>query len=328
MAVKEHPIPQSITTYKFRLVGNMTLQQFFEVAGGIIIAFIVWRSPVYPVIKYPLAIFSASLGVAMAFLPIEERSLDVWILAFIKHIYKPTVFIFKSQPHTPLYARFKPRPKKIQTIKLRRPSATRPTLITHSTQGVNPKLTEYVNHLFDQIPTPSPPPSPTKPKIIQPTHLPIAGTTTKPKITPKPKTPPSPQKTTPKALITPIKSTATKPARVVSGAKPVFDADLPKTQQPNTLSGIVIDPQGKPLPTSLIEVKSTDSDIPLRITKANPLGHFFFTNPLPNGRYIIEVEREGYQFKPISLDLSGQVIKPIKITGQPTTSQPDSDKKV
>ena len=41
--MKQHPIPQDITGYKFHLIGAMTLKQFAEVAVGAIIAFIVLK---------------------------------------------------------------------------------------------------------------------------------------------------------------------------------------------------------------------------------------------------------------------------------------------
>jgi hypothetical protein len=38
--MKEHPIPQDITNYRFHIVGSMTLKQFGECAAGVIIALI------------------------------------------------------------------------------------------------------------------------------------------------------------------------------------------------------------------------------------------------------------------------------------------------
>jgi len=36
--MEQHPIPQQISSYQFKLVGDMTLAQFGKAAGGIVIA--------------------------------------------------------------------------------------------------------------------------------------------------------------------------------------------------------------------------------------------------------------------------------------------------
>ena len=38
----EHPIPQQISAYHFRLVGDMTLKQFFQVAAGALISLVLF----------------------------------------------------------------------------------------------------------------------------------------------------------------------------------------------------------------------------------------------------------------------------------------------
>jgi len=39
--MEQHPIPQQITSYEFKLVGEMTLKQFAKAAGGIILALLI-----------------------------------------------------------------------------------------------------------------------------------------------------------------------------------------------------------------------------------------------------------------------------------------------
>src|SRR3990172_3231856 len=93
--MEQHPIPQNISSYQFRLVGDMTLKQFFQLAGGIVVGLIFYSSPLLPIIKWPFAIVSAILGVALAFLPLEERPLEKWIIAFFRAIYSPTLYYWK-----------------------------------------------------------------------------------------------------------------------------------------------------------------------------------------------------------------------------------------
>ena len=85
--MQEHPIPQDITGYKFHIIGSMTLKQFGEVFLGVIIAGILFKTNLIAVIKWPLIMMSVGLGAAAAFLPIEERPLDHWIITFFRVLY-------------------------------------------------------------------------------------------------------------------------------------------------------------------------------------------------------------------------------------------------
>ncbi len=99
--MREHPIPQDITGYRFHLVGSMTLKQFAMVLLGAAIAFVFYKTNLPGFIKWPLSLGSFGLGFAAAFVPIEERPLDHWIIAFFKTLYKPTKFYWKKEPKVP-----------------------------------------------------------------------------------------------------------------------------------------------------------------------------------------------------------------------------------
>jgi len=90
--MNQHPVPQQISSYQFRLVGDMTLKQFFQLASGILIAVLIYSTELYTIIKVPLIIFSIAAGAAFAFLPLKERPLSVWIFAFFRSIYSPTEY--------------------------------------------------------------------------------------------------------------------------------------------------------------------------------------------------------------------------------------------
>lgn len=94
-----HPIPQNVTNFEFHLVGDMTLKQFGYLAAGLGFAFLIFTtlSTVQPLIAWPIIIISALLGVAFAFLPIQERPLDHWVAAFFRAIFKPTSLKYSSK---------------------------------------------------------------------------------------------------------------------------------------------------------------------------------------------------------------------------------------
>ncbi len=99
--MREHPIPQDITGYKFHLVGNMTIKQFAELFAGVILALLFHSSNLTTVIKYPLAIFFVGFGAMLAFVPIQERPLDHWVITFLKVLYRPTKFFWQKQNKIP-----------------------------------------------------------------------------------------------------------------------------------------------------------------------------------------------------------------------------------
>lgn len=99
--MQEHPVPQNITAYEFHLIGDMTVKQFFELLIGGALALISYSSNLPTIFKWPLIIFSVVIGISLAFIPIQERPLDKWIIAFIKAIYNPTKFFWKKQIKIP-----------------------------------------------------------------------------------------------------------------------------------------------------------------------------------------------------------------------------------
>jgi hypothetical protein len=94
--MEQHAVPQQISSYQFRLVGDMTLKQFFQLAGGCLVSLLFYASPLHPLIKWPFIIFFTLLGVALAFLPFEERPLEKWIIAFFRSVYSPTLFFWQK----------------------------------------------------------------------------------------------------------------------------------------------------------------------------------------------------------------------------------------
>ena len=99
--MQEHPIPQDITGYRFHIIGSMTLKQFGEILIGVIFGFMFYKTNLIAVIKWPLILLSVGMGAAAAFVPVEERPLDHWIITFFRIMYKPTKFYWKRTPTIP-----------------------------------------------------------------------------------------------------------------------------------------------------------------------------------------------------------------------------------
>lgn len=95
--MEQHPIPQQISSYEFKLVGEMTLKQFLKAAAGIVIALILNSTKLFFLVKWPLMILFGGGGLMLAFVPFEDRPLEAWLGAFIKSIYSPTIFTYKKK---------------------------------------------------------------------------------------------------------------------------------------------------------------------------------------------------------------------------------------
>jgi hypothetical protein len=94
--MENHPIPQDITGFEFKLIGEMTIKQFAYLAGGAILAWVIYILPLFVFIKIPIAFAFIGLGAAFAFLPIDGRPLDVMIKCFIKAAFSPTQYVYQK----------------------------------------------------------------------------------------------------------------------------------------------------------------------------------------------------------------------------------------
>jgi len=174
--MEQHAIPQPITSYEFRLVGDMTLKQFGKLAAGIILALIVYAiNPPY-LLKWFLIILFASLGIISAFVPFQGRPIDTWIIAFFKRIYSPNQYIWKAKEKT-----ISPPPttSSSQTTKLESPSVTPPPTQTSLKKETPPPPITSLSPVT--IPKTPPPPE----KTVQPnfsSNIVIPATPTMPNL--------------------------------------------------------------------------------------------------------------------------------------------------
>jgi hypothetical protein len=88
---------------------------------------------------------------------------------------------------------------------------------------------------------------------------------------------------------------------------------FPKTPTiPNLLVGMVLDPEGKMIEQSIVEIRD-NTGLPVRALKSNKLGQFFVSTPLPNGEYELVIEKDGHSFDTMKIALTGAVVPPIEV---------------
>lgn len=94
----QHPIPQDVTGFQFKLIGTMTVKQFGYVASGVIMAVILYYIPIHSALVY-IKLFLVPLfgisGVIVAFVPLDGRPIDVMTTNFVKALFSPNQYIYQ-----------------------------------------------------------------------------------------------------------------------------------------------------------------------------------------------------------------------------------------
>lgn len=339
--MEQHPVPQNIASYEFRLVGDMTLKQFIELASGLVVALIFYASGLAWYFKWPLVFVSAVLGVGLAFFPIEERPLETWLMSFLKTIYSPTQYLWKKTPKKPEFLEERPPlpTEPIQQvvtpqdkIKMTEYVATLPVVKS----AIDQKEEDFVNQIQNLFSMPTPPmhfgPTASRPpvqampnriigqvtesenvkvhKLSGPFVLEVeqpakeigvdAQTVHIPKYTP----PHIPYIPPPMTFRQPIQA---QPARY-SSEMPIPEAPT----IPNILTGMVTDKDGRILENVILEILDQNAN-PVRALRTNKIGQFRTATQLANGFYEMLLEKDGYEFDNVRVELKGEIVQPIEI---------------
>lgn len=345
-----HPIPQNVTSFQFRLVGDMTLKQFGYLAAGSTIAYLllVFLSPVYPAVAWPLTIISALLGAAFAFLPIGSRPLDYWLAAFLKAIYSPTKRGWRKNGKTfkedPLFgSRLVMYLSGLQP----QPSLATPSTTTAETlPNMGPQKPESIEQLptkeelqqtvdlaresqilqmkiiqteraLSQIKEQAQKPMPIPVDYSQQVNKILADLQSlvgqasaikqQLQLVTQPQQPARPPAPIPPALLK-------ERVKVVIPQKPK-QTQLALTTFPNVINGVTKDKLGNYL-EGVVAVIYDKEGLPVRALKTNKLGQFTGSTPLPNGTYILELEKDNFTFDVLQIELTGGVLPPLLITAK------------
>lgn len=98
--MENHPIPQDVTGFKFKIIGSMTVKQFaYIIVAGIfcVITFTLPIQGIAAIIKIPMMALFAGLGFALAFVPVGGRPLDKMLIYFATSIPKENQFVYHKQ---------------------------------------------------------------------------------------------------------------------------------------------------------------------------------------------------------------------------------------
>jgi len=93
----QHAIPRQITTFEFKLIGFLTIKQFIYLLIFIPLGLSVYAIFPVPILNIFLGLIVALIGVAFAFVPINDRPMEVWVRNLIKRLISPTQYFFRKQ---------------------------------------------------------------------------------------------------------------------------------------------------------------------------------------------------------------------------------------
>lgn len=119
--MQQHPVPQNITGFEFKLVGFLTIKQFGYLAAAGFFSFIFFIAPMPGFVKLILITPFALLGLALAFVPVNGLSFDKWLVVFFRSVYSPSRRVWRKEAKeisflSPTFSAYLKRPPSPQKI--------------------------------------------------------------------------------------------------------------------------------------------------------------------------------------------------------------------
>ncbi len=305
----QHPIPQQISSYEFKLVGDMTLKQFVKAAAGIIIALLINKTNLLVIFKWPLMLASAGLGLALAFVPFEDRPLEVWVNAFLKSIYSPTIYTYKKKNEDWLdLARANTQDNEEALVKVESGNLFVEKKVDDdqsSVKSLEKNKSDY-GVIAESTPT-------KKEDVVKVINISQAGgqelVEEKPVLEDKKTDEISVDDWRERSSDLGLKKEKLEATgAAVFGSIPMPD----RSDIPNVIVGMATDGVGKIIDGVIVEIQDTHGN-PTRVIKTNALGQFKISTPLANGRYLMIAEKDGYIFDRVNIDLEGKIVDPVRI---------------
>jgi len=309
--MEQHPIPQQVTSYEFKLVGDMTLKQFLKAATGIVLALLINSSGLVFFIKYPLIFLFGAGGLALAFVPFQDRPLETWVMAFFRSIYSPTIYTYrkknninwldidltkKIETEEDKEEKNRPLMTKKSSEKVKEFVASLPKIKIDETDSVEKKEVKG-NIIKEEI------------KISEPVVEKVAMG--KPE-TKKEKAPEAEDDWRDDATGLNL----TKDTHVATGRAVYGDVPLPiAPKDPNVIIGMATDTDGKIIEGAIVEIEDVNGN-PIRVLKTNSLGQFKTSTQVASGKYIIAIKKDNYQFDSIEVELKGEIVQPLNIVAK------------
>ncbi|OGH15941.1 MAG: hypothetical protein A3C30_03835 [Candidatus Levybacteria bacterium RIFCSPHIGHO2_02_FULL_40_18] len=337
--MENHPIPQDVTGFKFKLIGSITVKQFLYLLGFGILTTVAFVLPINILIKAPTMAAFALVGVALAFVPIEGRPMDVMLVNFAKAIPSENRYLYRKRgANLATFQVFGELPKKQGAprqggiAKVANPQDEKRAVLLSRLRNSpfrpdqsETRILDTINSYFTNGSSAvSTPPVLGSPMVVNQENT--ASELNKKRLDEIAKEaqrpPPVPKKEAGDAEFSmketrheiPKETTLPQPTPV--RANPSLTGGFPTLPDvPNVVLGIIRDARGKTLPNILVEVIDSNG-IPVRAFKTNALGQFASATQLQNGTYKIYFEdpQKNHEFEATEITLNGEIFNPLETT--------------
>jgi len=294
----------------------MTLKQFGKLAAGVVLGLILFSSGLPFLIKWFLIILCVGGGAATAFVPYQDRPLEMWFSYLIKRIYSPTVYLYqkKSDPNwLDINEQFKIKESKKEKVKMK----------------ARGKVNEFISSLPEEDEANA---RPGKVKVDKKREeedekerlkrgyesgvekLQVVETGAEER-----------EIKTKEALQGEISGEHDLDGQEKAGldlkrrvSLATAEAQhsqipMPKTPDiPNIVVGMVFDKEGKIVENAIVEIQDLKGN-PMRALRTNAFGQFQTASPLRSEEYVVITEKEGISFDILKIKLTGEIVQPIRI---------------
>ncbi len=301
--MENHPIPQDVTSFQFKIIGNMTIRQFAYLATGSILAWIFFSLPIFFAIKFFLVAFFFLFGVFLAFIPVEGRPLDAMISRFIKALFIPNQYVYQKTSAAKALPQPLPVPDKTKQESPPKQEQTEAVLEKEASL-LQKELEAAKIQEANQQQAPEKKEAHKKTALLEQQLQEVLL-----------------QKQQLEKQLTEL-TRKLELHKQNTGIKPVQKTTNPQAakailapESPNIINGVVKDPRGNIISNILIEVKDQEGN-PVRAFKTNSLGQFASATPLSNGIYALTFEdpRNIHKFENIEITTKGEDIPLITVT--------------
>ncbi len=114
--MQQHPVPQNITSFEFKLIGFLTIKQFAYLAIAGVFSFIFFILPLPSFLKLIVITPFVLIGLALAFVPINGLPFEKWLVVFIHSMYAPSRRVWHKTPKeisflSPSFSNYLKRPQ-------------------------------------------------------------------------------------------------------------------------------------------------------------------------------------------------------------------------
>lgn len=313
--MENHPIPQDITGFKFKLIGNITVKQFLYLLITGVVIYLIFVTNLYFLIKYPLILLIGLFGLALAFLPVDGRPLDKMVINFLLALPRENRYFYDKKAEqanlqSPLTEEQSKAPDLSQESAIAPISS--PSLAPQADNSQAPEVNLPPDGGFNKSADKAfsvTPPSPIRP-IFAPEENSIKKAEIKTALLYQPSalTKPAEQNFPEERTLLQKEENGSQPNQILA------TAGIELSDTPNIVLGIVRDARGKVLGNMIVEINDQSGN-PVRAFKTTTLGQFAAATPLLNGKYIVTVTdtQKLHEFRPVEVNLTGNIFKPIEI---------------